>query len=154
MQFKIFTIPVVDDGTATEEMNRFLRSHKVLEAEQQLVSTKSGSHWHFCIKYLANAQPDVKPEIKSQNTAKVDYKDILDEKTFAVFSMLRDIRKKIAEEAGMPVYAIFTNEELVGIAALDEIRPETIKTVKGVGEKKTDRFGKRLVEQYNLMINS
>ena len=41
MQFKIFTIPVVDNGTAIEEMNRFLRSHKVLEAEQQLVSTKT-----------------------------------------------------------------------------------------------------------------
>ena len=90
-------------------MNRFLRSHKVLETEQQLISTKSGTHWYFCIKYLANAQPDksdIKPEIKSQNSSKVDYKDILDEKTFAVFSILRDIRKKIAEEAGMPVYAI------------------------------------------------
>ena len=157
MQFKIFTIPVADDGTATEEMNRFLRSHKVLESEQQLVSTKNGTHWHFCIKYLANAQPDksdAKSEIKSQNSSKVDYKDILDEKTFAVFSILREIRKKIAEEAGMPVYAIFTNEELPGIAALDDIQPETIKTVKGIGDKKTNRFGKRLTEQYNMIINS
>ena len=138
-------------------MNRFLRSHKVLEVEQQLISTKSGTHWHFCIKYLANAQPDksgTKPEIKSQNSSKVDYKDILDEKTFAVFSILREIRKKIAEEEGMPVYAIFTNEELAGIAALDEIQPETIKTVKGIGNKKTDRFGQHLVEKYNLMTNS
>ena len=147
MQFKIFTIPVTDDGTALEEMNRFLRSHKVLEAEQQLISTKSGAHWHFCIKYLANAQP----ESKSQNTSKIDYKEVLDEKTFAVFSILREIRKKIAEEAGMPVYAVFTNEELASIAALDEIVPETIKTVKGIGDKKTERFGKRLVEQYNRM---
>ena len=30
MQFKIFTIPAADDGSAIEEMNRFLRSHKVL----------------------------------------------------------------------------------------------------------------------------
>ena len=49
MQFRIFTIPTTDDGSVTEEMNRFLRSHKVLETEQQLVSTKSGSHWHFII---------------------------------------------------------------------------------------------------------
>jgi len=150
MQFKIFTIPAIqvsDDGSATEEMNRFLRSHKVLETEQQLVSTKSGTHWHFCIKDLANIQPDksgAKSVIKSQNSSKVDYKDILDEKTFTVFSILRDIRKKIAEEADMPIYAIFTNEELAGIATLDEIQPKTIKTVNGVGEKKTNRFGKPL----------
>ena len=89
MQFKIFTIPVTDDGTAIEEMNRFLRPHKVLEAEQQLVSPKSGAHWHFCIKYLANAQPDKpQPDNKPLNTSKVDYKEILDEKTFAIFSIL------------------------------------------------------------------
>ena len=149
MQFKIFTIPVSDDGTAIEEMNRFLRSHKVLEAEKQLVSTNSGSEWHFCIKYLSNARPESKP----QNLSKIDYREILDEKTFAVFSALRDIRKKIAEEEGLPVFAVFTNEELAGIAALDEILTETIKTVKGIGEKKAERFGKRLItlfEQTNL----
>ena len=54
MQFHIFTIPVTDDGSALEEMNRFLRSHKVLETEQQLVTSKKGSQWHFCVKYLAN----------------------------------------------------------------------------------------------------
>ena len=150
MQFKIFTIPVADDGTAIEEMNRFLRSHKVLEAEQQLVSTKSGTQWHFCIKYLANAQPDNKP----QTSSKIDYKEVLDEKTFAVFSSLREIRKKIAEEEGMPVYAVFTNEELAGIASLDEISPETIQTVKGIGEKKTERFGKRLVAQFDQLTNT
>jgi hypothetical protein len=42
MQFKIFTIPVTDDGTAIEEMHRFLRGHKVQEMEQQLISTKIG----------------------------------------------------------------------------------------------------------------
>ena len=152
MQFKIFTIPVTDDGTAIEEMNRFLRSHKVLESEQQLVSTKSGAHWHFCIKYLANAQPDKpQPDNKPQNTSKIDYREVLDEKTFAIFSILREIRKKIAEEDGMPVYAVFTNEELASIAALDDILPETIKKIKGIGNKKTERFGKRLVEQYNQM---
>jgi len=149
MQFKIFTIPVTDDGTAIEEMNRFLRSHKVLESDQQLVSTKSGAQWHFCIKYLANAQPDNKP----QNVSKIDYKEALDEKTFAIFSVLREIRKKIAEEEGMPVYAVFTNEELAGIAALDEITPQTIKSVKGIGEKKAERFGIRLIEGYHKSIN-
>jgi len=47
VQFKIFTIPVADDGAAMEEMNRFLRGHKVLEVEQQLLSTKTGANWHF-----------------------------------------------------------------------------------------------------------
>jgi hypothetical protein len=60
MQFKIFTVPVSDDGTIMEEMNKFLRSYKVLSVEQQLVSGKVESHWHFCIKYLANTQVENK----------------------------------------------------------------------------------------------
>ena len=149
MQFKIFAIPVADDGVAIEEMNRFLRSHKVLETEQQLISTKNGAHWHFCVKYLANAQP----ESKQQNTSKIDYKEVLDERTFAVFSILREVRKKIAEEEGMPVYAIFTNDELAGIASLEAITPQAMKTVKGIGEKKTERFGKRLIEGFTERTN-
>jgi hypothetical protein len=31
MQIKLFTIPVSDTGTFSEELNRFLRSHKILE---------------------------------------------------------------------------------------------------------------------------
>jgi superfamily II DNA helicase RecQ len=150
MQFKVFTIPVTDDGTAIEEMNRFLRGHKVLEVEQQLVSTKIGSHWHFCVKYLANAQVDNKP----QNSSKIDYKDVLDEKTFVLFSILREVRKKIAEEDGLPVYAVFTNEELANIASLEDITVETIKKVKGIGDKKIDRFGRRLLEYYTVTQSS
>jgi superfamily II DNA helicase RecQ len=149
MQFKIFTIPVTDDGTAIEEMNRFLRGHKVLEVEQQLISTKVGSQWHFCVKYLANA--NAQPDIKPQNTSKIDYKEVLDEKTFALFSILREVRKKIAEEDGLPVYAVFTNEELANIASLENITVENIKKVKGIGDKKAERFGKRLLEYYTVI---
>jgi superfamily II DNA helicase RecQ len=150
MQFRIFTIPTTDDGTAIEEMNRFLRTHKILEAEQQLVSTKTGTQWHFCVKYLANASGG---EVgRPSGVAKIDYKEVLDEKTFAVFSALREVRKKIAGEDNLPIYAVFTNEELAGIAALPDITPETIKTVNGVGQKKTERFGHRLVEYLNANV--
>ena len=146
MQFQLFTIPVTDDGLALEEMNKFLRTHKILEVEQELVSAKSGSHWHFCVKYIATAKND-----KGQQISKIDYKQVLDENTFAIFSMLREGRKKIAEEDGVPVYAVFTNEELAGIAGLPDINTESIKKIKGVGDKKIERFGKRLVEFYNVV---
>jgi superfamily II DNA helicase RecQ len=142
MQFKIFTVPAGDDA-AMEELNRFLRGNKVLEVEQQLVANKTGCQWHFCVKYLANAGQQ---EGKVQS--KVDYKEVLDEKTFAVFSQLREARKKVAEEDGLPVYAVFTNDELAGIAALDEISVSALKAVKGIGDKKAERFGKRLVDLY------
>ncbi|GHT68807.1 hypothetical protein AGMMS50239_34590 [Bacteroidia bacterium] len=148
MQFKLFTVPTTDDGSYLEELNKFLRSNKVLEVEQQLINLKNGSQWHFCVKYLANTPIDGRDGARPVST-KIDYKEILDEKTFAVFSLLRESRKEVAGEDGLPVYAVFTNEELAGIAALSEITTESIKKVNGIGDKKAERFGKRLVEYYN-----
>jgi superfamily II DNA helicase RecQ len=148
MQFKIFTIPADDDdGTFIEEVNKFLRSHKVLEVEQQLSRGKTGDNWRFCVKYLANS-PSAETA-KPQGISRIDYRETLDEATFARFSLLREGRKKIAEEEGMPVFAIFTNEELAGIAALDEMTVSNLTQIKGIGDKKAERFGKRLVEYYS-----
>jgi superfamily II DNA helicase RecQ len=144
MQFQLFSVPISDDGGALAELNKFLRTHKVLEVEQQLISLKNGGQWHFCIKYLANAVVETKPN----TTAKIDYRDVLDEKTFAVFSVLREFRKTIAETHGLPVYAVFTNEELANIARLDAINADNLKKIHGIGEKKVERFGKQLMELY------
>jgi ATP-dependent DNA helicase RecQ len=64
-----------------------------------------------------------------------------DEKTFAVFSHLREIRKKIAEEDGLPVYAVFTDEEPADIAGLKEITTDNLKKVKDIGEGKRNASG-------------
>ena len=58
-------------------MNRFLKSQKALEVEQQLVSTRTGVQWHFCVKYLANALAQIVGG--SRNPAKIDYKEVLDQ---------------------------------------------------------------------------
>jgi len=39
MQIKIFVI-LVDDRAALKEMNRFLRSHRILEDQHELISGK------------------------------------------------------------------------------------------------------------------
>ncbi|GHU77039.1 hypothetical protein FACS189414_3790 [Bacteroidia bacterium] len=153
MQFKLFTVPTSDDGSYLDEVNKFLRSHKVLEVEQQLVNVKNGSQWHFCIKYIENAQVETKP----LNASKVDYKEVLDEKTFAIFSLLRETRKKIAGEDSLPVYAVFTNEELAGIATLNEITTESIKKVNGIGDKKAELIEKGVLFErfinHNLQLS-
>ena len=37
MQYEIFTIPIVGGGEESERMNRFLRSHKVVQVDWELV---------------------------------------------------------------------------------------------------------------------
>lgn len=145
MQIKIFTVPITDNGCALDELNKFLRSQKVLECIQQLVSNQNGASWCFCVKYIEGSIANV--ELTRQK--KRDYKNELDEGIFAVFSSLREIRKVIAAEDKIPAYAICTDEELATMAKLPKINKSNLLTVKGFGEKKMEKFGVRIIEQWN-----
>lgn len=91
-------------GEALSEMNRFMTGRKVLEVEQRFFQNEKGGGWSFCVRYL----PDVTQSGATGSRAKVDYKQVLTESQFAVFSRLREIRKALANEDGVPAYAVFT----------------------------------------------
>lgn len=140
MQIKLFTIPIGDSGAAVEEMNRFLRGNKILEVQNQLISNAHGACWCFCIRYIERTFTP-----GNETKAKVDYKTVLDEATFQKFSKLREIRKKVAADEGVPAFAVFTDEELAGLAKLDMITEKTMLSVKGIGDKKVERYAKYFV---------
>jgi superfamily II DNA helicase RecQ len=106
----------------------------VLQTEHHLVSNAQGSFWCFCIKYLDE-------QAESRERQKVDYKQVLDEATFQRFSKLRETRKEIATKEVIPAYAVFTDEELAELAKLDVLTAATMRSVKGVGEKKVEKYG-------------
>lgn len=136
MQIKLFTIPVSDSGSAADELNRFLRGNKILEVQSQLVSNENGACWCFCVRYLQRSVP------ATEGRKKTDYKQALDASTFQKFTKLREIRKRIAQEEAIPAFAVFTDEELAGLAKLEKITVQTMRSVKGIGEKKVERYGK------------
>ncbi len=142
MQIKLFTIPVGDSGAAQEEMNRFLRGNKILEVQNQLISNENGAYWCFCVRYIEKAFVPT-----DEHKGKVDYKQILDEATFKKFSKLREIRKKVAADEGLPAFAVFTDEELAGLAKLEAITQKSMLTVKGIGDKKVERFAKHFITE-------
>ena len=55
MQLKMFSIPALDPGEGTEEMNRFLRAHRVLSVEKRLVGADASAFWSVCVEYLDRA---------------------------------------------------------------------------------------------------
>ncbi len=148
MQFRLFVIPGTDSGESLDQLNKFLRSHRILEENHELVSNKNGSAWHFCIKYLEH-----NPNTNQSYYKKVDYKQILDEKTFEKFSILRTIRKEIAAEEAIPAYAVFTDKELAEISKLSEIDEKSIQSIKGIGKKKVEKYGSRFMNNLNEPSN-
>lgn len=148
MQIRVFTIPLFDNSAMTEEMNAFLREQKVLTIDRQQVSLGEQAFWTFCVTYIpqnsyATAQG------KSAKTEKIDYKEVLDEATFDKFSKLRSIRKQLAEQDAVPAYAVFTDSELAEIAKLEIIDPANIGKIEGIGQKKVEKYGEAICNQYN-----
>jgi superfamily II DNA helicase RecQ len=135
MQIKIFTIPILGGEVLNDEMNRFLRSKTILQTENQLINHPQGVHWCFCIKYL-----DGIPE--NLQKPKVDYKELLDDASFQRFSRMREIRKQIAKKEAIPAYAVFTDEELAELAKTGELDAKVMSSIKGIGEKKVEKYGK------------
>lgn len=143
MQIKTFTIPVLGGEKFEKELNAFLRAHKVLETKQELITLGQQAFWCFSISYQ-EGEAAVKKSLSRKE--KIDYKKILEEEVFQRFSNFREIRKKLAEEEGIPAYAVFTNAELVGIAKIGVERTlADIKEVPGIGKKKVEKFGKYFI---------
>ncbi|MBP7498189.1 MAG: HRDC domain-containing protein [Bacteroidales bacterium] len=143
MQIKIFNVALGDNGEMLIEMNRFLAANKVLEIEQKFYQNEKGAYWSFCVRYLNNATVTYPGQ---SNRHKPDYKEILNEKEFAIFSKLRECRKVLAANDAVPAYAVFTDEELAGIARLPELEPAKLIRVKGIGDKKVEKYGKQIID--------
>ena len=139
MQIKIYTIPLPGGEALTEDMNVFLRSKKVLEMTEHVVSSERGAHWCFCIKYLDDAS--------NTDRQKVDYRLVLDDASFQRFSRMREIRKQLAQEGSVPAFAIFSDEELAAMAKISPLTLGAMRSVKGVGEKKVEKYGARFIDQ-------
>ena len=151
MQIKLFTIPLFDNEAELNEMNGFLRAQKVLTIDKQFVSVGENAYWSFCITYLQLSKQSTMAQ-NAQRQNKIDYKEVLDVATFAVFSTLRTIRKQIAENEAIPAYAVFTDSELAEIAKLENIDMAHLQSIQGIGQKKAEKYGQILCEQYRTQM--
>ena len=111
-----------------------------MQTESHIVNNGQGSFWSYCIKYL-----DGTPKNGTIKRKKIDYKEVLDEISFQRFARMREIRKTLAKAEGIPAYAIFTDEELAGLAKIEKLTSEAMKTVKGVGEKKVEKYSSHFI---------
>ncbi len=143
MQYKVFTIPIVGGDEETEKLNKFLRANKTVKVDKELAVSGDMTYWTFCVQYLIPPMTTPVGERKE----KIDYKSMLDENQFRVFSLLRKCRKAIADEDAIPAFAVFVDAELAEMSKLDEINEKTIASIEGVGKQRTDKYARRMIEK-------
>ncbi len=151
MQIRIFSVPIDDVEVANEELNAFLRSHRIVDIQQEFVAS---GRWTFCVRYLDSTLPrESKSKTGWDSSKKIDYKEVLSEKEFEIFSKLRMARKQIAGEEALPAFAVFTDAELGAMSKEEALTCASMKQIPGIGKGKILNFGEKLLQLAGFMPN-
>jgi len=139
MAYRFFTIPIKDEGSATEELNNFLSSHRIVSEKMELIHDGTNSFWVVAVNYL---QADTRPQsIEKEKKSKIDYREVLSEPDFQVYAKLRALRKSLSEQVRVPVYALFTNQQLAGMIEQRVTTLSALQSIEGIGESRLKKYG-------------
>jgi superfamily II DNA helicase RecQ len=144
MQWAFYRIPVTGSDQATE-LNRFLRTVKVLNCHREFVANGDASFWAMAVEYMP-AQENVARPGRDPVATKVDYKTVLPPEDFALFARLREWRKTLANSEAVPVYTVFTNEQLAEMSRRRCSSLAALSEIGGVGQGRLDKFGRAALE--------
>lgn len=141
MQYKIFQY-FMPGSDSLEELNAFLRSHRISSIEKHFTTETSRSLLIFVVEYVDSLEP---PGAFHTKGSKTDYRRELSPEQYEVFSRLRDIRKEIAEKEGVPLYNIFTNAQLAEVVQRNCLSLEDLRSIPGLGHSRIEKYGALLV---------
>ncbi len=142
--YRFFTITIRDTESCEEQLNSFLRSVSVVVVRKEFVADGRDSFWSVCVEYMDSLKTGRKTV--SSAKSRVDYKEVLPPEDFTLYAKLRDWRRDIANEAAVPVYNVFTNEQLAKLAGM---RPSTVAammSIEGIGEARTKKYGEAILQ--------
>ena len=136
MKYRFFAVPAQTPEAAQEELNRFCAEQQVVSVDKQFVQHAESSYWALCVGYLDQQGGPV-----SVRKDKIDYREVLSESDFALFAKLRGLRKTLAEQEGVPAYALFTNEQLAVMVRTRVNSKAALGSIEGVGAARVEKYG-------------
>jgi superfamily II DNA helicase RecQ len=150
MTMHFFAIPALDPDGAQAALDAFCRAHRVVDIERQFAADGPRSFWAVCVTVAAGPGP-LPAALKKPTTAaaaapglheaRVDYKQLLRPADFVVFAALRQWRKAAAEREGVPLYAVFSNEQLAQMATRRCTALAEVEAIDGVGPARVRKYG-------------
>jgi superfamily II DNA helicase RecQ len=146
MSFRFFAIPITSADEPAEVLNAFLRSHRIIKVDRQLIDQGTSSLWVICVEYLDGVNGADLAGRHAGAPTKTDYKEILSQSDFAIFAKLRDGRKAIAQTEAVPVYTIFTNEQLAQMVTSKATTRANLAKIDGLGEARLEKYGQQMLD--------
>lgn len=145
MRLQFFSIPACGGDDAAAELNRFLSTHRVLRVDRELVHDGAQSLWAVCVQWAPTADPEA-PRARAPGERKgVDYKELLSEADFGLYSTLRLWRGAVAKAEGSAGYLPLNNEQLAQVAKRRPVSLAALEAIDGIGPSKRDKYGAALL---------
>lgn len=142
IQFNTFFVSITDGGEAQNALNAFLRAHRVLQVQKNAFV----EGWGFCVEWMEGANSGGANENWRKNP-RIDYREVLEAVVFERFAKLRERRKAIAAEEGIPPYMIMTDAQLAELAKVETPQIADMKKIEGVGDARVAKYGERLLSK-------
>ncbi len=138
MKYSFFSIPANAPEGAQEALNGFCAGRRVVNVDKQFVAAAERSFWAVCVCYLDGDAPK---STAAGRKGKVDYREVLNPDDFAVYAELRTLRKTVAERDGVPLYNVFTNDQLAAIVERRLSSKADLAAIDGLGEIRIEKYG-------------
>ena len=82
-QFASFFISPFGEPSVCDDLNKFLRSRRIVNVEKRLIDGERGTGWLFLVEYGEELKPQ-----GSNNNARIDYREILNQQEYSLFERL------------------------------------------------------------------
>ncbi len=148
MKQKFFRIPVANPEDMEADLNAFCDQHRVSHIDKHFVAEGANSFWAVCVTWSDNegSLAGSAKRITNPKTGKIDYKEVLNDDDFILYSRLRELRKTIAERDGIAAYNVFTNEQLAAIVQRRISSKTALQEVDGIGQTRADKYGDTFID--------
>ena len=140
MQFHLFQYPLPYDGNLND-LNSFLSNHRVVSVNREVVNCNGNQILLFTAETISG---EVQESVKSRQ--RVDYREQLSEDQYALFNLLRDERKRLADNDAIPVFGVFNNAQLAEMVTRKVSTITDIAEIKGIGKARSDKYGQAMVD--------
>lgn len=138
MQVAVFFVPFADGASELDALNSFLRGHRVLKVDHALVD----GGWAFCVEWLEGENGLENWKRKPR----VNWREKLEPGAFARFAALRERRKEIASQEGIPPYMIMTDAQMADAAKPEVLTLDDLRKIDGFGDARIRKYGDKLIK--------
>lgn len=145
MPVRVFTIAFdpYQEFFQDEEFRKFLLNKQVNVMRPEFFQIRDNVYWSVFVDY----------ETVNRNRSNPIPKE-LNEQQRLLFQRLREWRKETAETDQVPVFLIATDNEFVQIITQAPQTLDALRKIRGFGKKKTERYGKALIEIIRAFHNT